>query len=484
VALVYDDFPVTVATMPANARQRGIALGGFVLLAAAVAITLPFANIELARVNAFRPVIQTVMCFADLITATLLFAQFAVQPHPALLAIASGYVFSGLFAFLQTLAVPGEYGPNALIGDELNSARWLFVFWQTSFPLAVIAYILLKDADKAANQRGRSTGVTIGITIACVVTATTGLTWVATGGGYLPSVYAGLLRQAPFADDVNIFLALLNAVALVLLFVRRHTILDQWLFVTLLAWVPYFVAAFLFTVARYTVGWYVSRVLALIAGSSVLFVLLAETLYLYAHLAKTAKHQQLLLAELDHRVKNVLARVAMAAKYTSQGSGSMQERVLAFDDRIQSMANAHALLSQSRWQGVSLSDLVRGQLAPYTTGTNTTISGPDLLLTAAETQAVAMVLHELATNAAKYGALSTADGRVWVSWDRKPDGNTTNLILVWRELGGPSVASKIQSSYGNNLIRNLIPHELGGTVDLVFAAKGVNCRIEIPIKTA
>jgi two-component sensor histidine kinase len=479
---LYDDFPVSVATMPANARQRRIALGGFVLMAAVVAITLPFANIELAHVDAFRPAIQTVMCVTDLLTAAFLFAQFAIQPQRALLALASGYVFSGLFAFLQTLAVPGAYGPSALIGNELDSARWLLVFWLAAFPLAVIAYALLKDAGSTAKQSNRSTGVTIGITIACVVTATAGLTWVATG--YLPSLFAGQIRQAPFADDVNIFLAVLNAVALVLLFVRRHTILDQWLFVRLLAWVPYFVAASLFTIARYTVGWYVSRVFALIAGSSVLVVLITEALFLYAHLAKTANHQQLLLAELDHRVKNVLARVAMAAKYTSQGSGSMQERFLAFDDRIQSMANAHALLSQSRWQGVSLSDLVRGQLAPYTTGTNMTISGPDLLLTAAETQAVAMVLHELATNAAKYGALSTADGRVSVSWDRKPNGNATNLILVWREVGGPSVASKIQSSYGNNLIRNLIPHELGGTVDLVFAAKGVNCRIEMPIKPA
>ena len=132
---IYDDFPLVVVSMPANARQRRIALGGFVLMAAAVAITLPFANIKLARVDAFIPVIETVMCGADLLTAAFLFAQYAVQPQRALVALASGYVFSGLFAFLHTLAFPGAYGPGVLIGDELNSSAWLFVFWHTLFPL-------------------------------------------------------------------------------------------------------------------------------------------------------------------------------------------------------------------------------------------------------------------------------------------------------------------------------------------------------------
>jgi PAS domain S-box-containing protein len=199
---------------------------------------------------------------------------------------------------------------------------------------------------------------------------------------------------------------------------------------------------------------------------------------------RAEQHQDLLTAELDHRVKNVLARVAVVAMYTRQGSSSMDEFVRALDRRLQSMAAAHALLSQYRWHGVGLIDLVHGQLAPYTTKANTTIGGPDITLTAAATQAVAMVLQELVTNAVKYGALSTPDGRVSVNWDRRPGGDAVaRLLITWREIGGPPIVVPTQSGYGTSLIRDLIPHELGGTVDLVLASDGLRCAIEIPIES-
>jgi PAS domain S-box-containing protein len=194
------------------------------------------------------------------------------------------------------------------------------------------------------------------------------------------------------------------------------------------------------------------------------------------------ERQDLLIAELDHRVKNVLARVAVVAMHTRQGSGTMDEFVRALDGRIQSMAAAHALLSQSRWSGVGLTELISHQLAPYTTDANITISGPDVMLSSAETQAVAMVIHELVTNAAKYGALSRPDGSVSVSWDRTGTDVAAILTVTWRELGGPPIAASLQSGYGSNLIRDLIPHELGGTVDLKFPSDGVCCKIEIPLE--
>jgi two-component sensor histidine kinase len=197
------------------------------------------------------------------------------------------------------------------------------------------------------------------------------------------------------------------------------------------------------------------------------------------------ERQQLLLAELDHRVKNILARVAAVIKFTHKDGRQTNEMIQALDGRIQSMADAHTLLSQSHWQGVSLADLVRGQLAPYTTETNIVIGGPDIKLTAVSAQALAMVFQELVTNAVKHGSLSTPHGKVSVSWDRRNRADeVARTVIAWRETGGLPTKEPSQTSYGTNLIRNLIPHELGGIVNLVFAPDGLHCDIEIPLKEA
>ena len=195
------------------------------------------------------------------------------------------------------------------------------------------------------------------------------------------------------------------------------------------------------------------------------------------------ERQGLLIAELDHRVKNLLARVAVISTYTRQGSNSIDQFVEVLDKRIQSMANAHSLLSQNRWAGVNLAHLVHNQLAPYATMANTMIGGPDVTLTPTTTQAVAMALHELVTNAVKYGALSNPNGHVSVNWDRHQYEDTTPRVKIeWRETGGPPVVSPSKVGYGTSLIRELIPHELGGTVDLAFAPDGVFCKIDVPIE--
>ena len=125
---------------------------------------------------------------------------------------------------------------------------------------------------------------------------------------------------------------------------------------------------------------------------------------------------------------------------------------------LRSMATTHELLSSRRWQGLPLTELVRRELAPYATRNNTEISGPGILLKPEAGQALAMVLHELATNAAKYGALSTKEGRVSIRWGRHVNGNPrSHLVLEWQEIGGPPVIAPGASSYGTSTIRDLIP---------------------------
>jgi two-component sensor histidine kinase len=197
---------------------------------------------------------------------------------------------------------------------------------------------------------------------------------------------------------------------------------------------------------------------------------------------QSEKRQDLLIAELDHRVKNALARVMAIVMQTHRRCGTVDEYVRALHGRVQSMAAAHALLSKGRWTDVGLTDLIRRQLAPYTTDANITINGPEIMLTSAQTQAIATVIHELVTNAAKHGALACPDGRVSVSWDRTGVDASAVLTVAWREFGGPPITAPARFGYGSSLIRNLIPHELGGTVDLTFPSDGACCKIEIPLE--
>ena len=152
---------------------------------------------------------------------------------------------------------------------------------------------------------------------------------------------------------------------------------------------------------------------------------------------RAEERQRLLIRELDHRVKNALASVATVAQRTREGSGSMDEFLQLFDGRIQSMANAHALLSRNHWHGVSLADVVHSELAPYVGAGSVVVGGPEVILTAEATQPIAIVLHELVTNASKYGALTAAQGRISVRWDLPEERAQACLLLEWIETGGP-----------------------------------------------
>lgn len=321
-AVSHQDFPVVVAGMPASAQQRRAAVRVVILFAVIAGALAPFANVQLARLDAFIPVIQTVMCVADLVTAVLLFAQYSVEPRPAILAVASGYIMSGLFAFLQTLAFPGGYSPTGIIGDGRDSSAWLFVFWHTCFPLAILIYALFKD--RPANTSGKSVMATIGVTVACALAAFAGLSWIATAETeYLPSIYAsGVTQQTLVANLLNLFMWLWGFTALAVLFLRRRTVLDLWLIVTLCAWMPNFIAATVMTTFRFSVGWYMARGFALIASCTVLVVLLTETTVLYARLAnlivllRRERADRLMSIEaatsaIVHEVRQPLTAIAM-----------------------------------------------------------------------------------------------------------------------------------------------------------------------------
>src|SRR4051794_8679814 len=187
-ALTVDhDLPVAVALMPSTPQHRAVAVGVVVTLFVIAALVAPFAHIQIGRIDSFVPVLQTVLSAADLLTATLLFAQYSVQPQRALLAVASGYLFGGSFAFLQTLSFPGGYGPDGIIGDGNNTPAWFFVLWHTTFALSILAYGLLKGR---GTDSSISTTASIAATLACVFAAIVALTWLVTSAvEYMPSFY-------------------------------------------------------------------------------------------------------------------------------------------------------------------------------------------------------------------------------------------------------------------------------------------------------
>jgi signal transduction histidine kinase len=323
-----EEVPALITSMPASVQQRRIAFGVVIFLSVVFAMVIPFASIHVARIDAFIPVVQTTICFADLITAVFLFAQYSIQPQRALLALAGGYIFSGLFAFLQTLDFPGAYSATGLLSGSPSGAAWFFSFWRIMFAVAVITYVLLKDAKETVSPLARfEPNKAIAITIACVLAVIAGLTWLVTAGSeYLPSLLANRTQQTSFNQDMAGVMWLLNAIALVLLFVRMRTILDLWLVVTVIVAFPDFSLSFFYPDLRYSVGWYIARSYALIASCMVLSVLFVETTMLYARLASAITLQR---RERMHRLMSVDVATAAIAHEIRQPLGAISARCSA-----------------------------------------------------------------------------------------------------------------------------------------------------------
>jgi two-component sensor histidine kinase/DNA-binding response OmpR family regulator len=195
---------------------------------------------------------------------------------------------------------------------------------------------------------------------------------------------------------------------------------------------------------------------------------------------KEAEQRQLLLArEVDHRAKNALAVVHAIVSLTR--ADSIAQFVAAVEGRVQALARAHSLLSESRWQGANISDIVEEELAPYRAPhfDRVKISGTSLSLDPSSAQALALALHELATNAAKYGALSKPSGRLQVSWSL----TSGRLELRWIERGGPAPERTDSSGFGIRVIRASVEGQLDGKVEFDWRPDGLRCSVSVPLQT-
>ena len=198
------------------------------------------------------------------------------------------------------------------------------------------------------------------------------------------------------------------------------------------------------------------------------------------------ERQRLLLAELNHRVKNTLATVLSVANQTLEDAASVAEFRQAFTGRIRALSETQNLLTRTNWAGASIRDLIRAEAAPYVRqdGANFKLDGPEILLTPRAALSLALVIHELMTNASKHGALSSPSGGVEVIWSVRRDGNERTVKLEWTESGGPRVKPPTRRGFGRRLIEEGISYELAGRAELAFASGGLRCRIEVPASDA
>src|SRR5262245_2196452 len=186
------------------------------------------------------------------------------------------------------------------------------------------------------------------------------------------------------------------------------------------------------------------------------------------------EHISLLAREVDHRSKNLLAMVQATVHLSKAETAAELKATIA--GRLQALANAHALLSQSRWKGADLRRLIEEELAPYRQDgePRAYIKGPNLILEPAMAQAIAIALHELATNAVKYGALSATSGRLSVEWQCTAGGG---LILRWAETGGPAVTPPARRGFGTTIVERMIRDQLQGEARFEWRAQGLTCEI-------
>jgi PAS domain S-box-containing protein len=190
---------------------------------------------------------------------------------------------------------------------------------------------------------------------------------------------------------------------------------------------------------------------------------------------KEAEARLVLLArEVDHRARNALAVIQSIIRLTR--GKSVEEYVAAIEGRIKALARAHTLLSDSRWEGADLATLVGEELDPYRAADKVMIAGPDISLHPSTAQGLALALHELATNAAKHGALSSVNGKLNLTWQLRPDA----LVLKWAELGGPAVGQPATKSFGLRVIRASIEQQLNGEVTFDWDPNGLQCSFSIP----
>src|SRR5258708_6363141 len=275
-------------SLPPTHRQTRWAIAVGVCQVAALALLAPFAKTQLAELNAFIPAFEGVISVTDLVTSVLLFSQFAIYRLRALLFLACGYLSSALIIIPHALTFPGAFSPAGLLGAGLQTTASLYWFWHLLFPMALLGYGLMRDEKSDPGPAEPSLLAVIVGSVALVLTLVCGLTLLATAGSnYLPVLFADRVDFTPAARAAGASTMLLSASAVAVLWLRRRSLLDQWLMIVALAAILEMALGAIFVGGRFSFGFYAGRLFSLLTSTTVLVVLLAETARLYATVARS-----------------------------------------------------------------------------------------------------------------------------------------------------------------------------------------------------
>jgi two-component sensor histidine kinase len=200
---------------------------------------------------------------------------------------------------------------------------------------------------------------------------------------------------------------------------------------------------------------------------------------------KLAEEQRsLLINELNHRVKNTLATVQSLAMQTLRSTERSKDARALFDSRLSALSRAHDLLTAQNWEGAGLREVLARALGPFRTDERRVVMmGPDVRISPKQALALSIAMHELATNAAKYGALSNPNGNVELIWSVARARGGEELRVIWTETGGPAVAPPARTGFGTRLIEQGLKHELGGAARIDYRPGGVVCVMHSPLRT-
>jgi len=358
-----DEFFILSNLAPSEAQKRLALAVVLALLVMFVVAAGQLANIQPPVITAFIPAYTTAMCLSEMITAVFLFTQFANLRSLALLVMSSGYLFTALIVIPYTLTFPGVFRSGSVIGG-LQTRPFIYFFWHAGFPLFVIAYALIKDvAPSKRYWRGAvSSAITlsVGLTAALVAAATAIF---ASANSTLPRVQVDIRHVGPNFLLLGVPTASLIIVALVVLWIRRRSILDLWLMVVLCAyqieiWLDYYPFP-----GTFSFGWYASRIFGLFSSSLVLLVLLYEIMTLYARLLEAVRAQRrerearlmtgdAVAVAIAHEVKQPISGMVTSAdaglRFLERGTPDLDEAKEAFKQIVADGHRAGAVIGNIR----------------------------------------------------------------------------------------------------------------------------------------